>query len=80
MRDARNGEFKEPIVHFQDARVTGLGVTGGSVEVLLSVYNPNGFKLDGERLTYNAHSRLRDARHGCAGGSFHSAGEATRRS
>ena len=44
--------FKEPIVHFQDAKVTGLGVTGGSVEVKLSLYNPNGFKLDGERLTY----------------------------
>ena len=44
--------FKEPVVHFQDARITGLGVTGGSVEVKLSLYNPNGFKLDGERLTY----------------------------
>ena len=44
--------FKEPIVHFQDAKITGLGVTGGSVEVKLSLYNPNGFKLDGERLTY----------------------------
>jgi LEA14-like dessication related protein len=45
--------FKEPIVHFQDARITGIGITGGSVEVRLSVYNPNGFKLDGTRLTYN---------------------------
>ena len=45
--------FKEPIVHFQDAKVTGLGITGGSLEVKLSVYNPNGFKLDGTRLTYN---------------------------
>ena len=44
--------FKEPIVHFQDARVTGLGITGGSLEVKLSVYNPNGFRLDGTRLTY----------------------------
>ena len=44
--------FKEPIVHFQDARVTGLGITGGSLEVKLSLYNPNKFKLDGTRLTY----------------------------
>jgi LEA14-like dessication related protein len=44
--------FKEPVVHFQDARITGLGLNGGSVEVRLSLYNPNGFKLDGERLTY----------------------------
>ena len=45
--------FKEPIVHFQDARITGLGLNGGSLEVKLSVYNPNGFRLDGTRLTYN---------------------------
>ena len=45
--------FKEPIVHFQDARVTGIGLTGGSLELKLSVYNPNGFRLDGTRLTYN---------------------------
>ena len=44
--------FKEPIVHFQDARITGLGITGGSLEVKLSLYNPNGFRLDGTRLTY----------------------------
>jgi len=44
--------FKEPIVHFQDARITGLGLNGGSLEVKLSVYNPNSFRLDGTRLTY----------------------------
>jgi LEA14-like dessication related protein len=44
--------FKEPVVHFQDARITGLGLNGGSLEVKLSLYNPNGFKLDGTRLTY----------------------------
>jgi LEA14-like dessication related protein len=44
--------FKEPIVHFQDARLTGIGTTGGSLEVKLSLYNPNKFKLDGTRLTY----------------------------
>jgi LEA14-like dessication related protein len=44
--------FKEPIVHFQDAKITGIGTTGGSLEVKLSLYNPNKFKLDGTRLTY----------------------------
>lgn len=44
--------FKEPIVHFQDARITGLGLNGGSLEVKLSLYNPNSFRLDGTRLTY----------------------------
>jgi LEA14-like dessication related protein len=44
--------FKEPVVHFQDARITGLGLNGGSLEVKLSLYNPNSFTLDGTRLTY----------------------------
>lgn len=46
------GTFKEPVVHFQDARITGLGLNGGSLEVKLSLYNPNSFRLDGTRLTY----------------------------
>lgn len=45
-------DFKEPVVTFKEGRVTGLGLTGGSLEVVLDVYNPNGFKLDGSRLTY----------------------------
>lgn len=44
--------FKEPVVNFQSARLTGVGVTGGSLEVALSVYNPNGFTLDATRFTY----------------------------
>jgi LEA14-like dessication related protein len=45
--------FKEPDVTFRELRVNGLGLTGGSLEVLLSVYNPNSYKLDATRLTYN---------------------------
>jgi LEA14-like dessication related protein len=45
--------FKEPIVNLRDVRIIGLGTTGGSVEVVLNVYNPNNFRLDGVRLTYN---------------------------
>lgn len=44
--------FKEPIVTFKDARVTGLGVSGGSIEIVLDVYNPNHYRLEGTRLTY----------------------------
>lgn len=44
--------FKEPVVVLRDARLTGLGVSGGSVDVVLAVYNPNSFRLDGSRLTY----------------------------
>lgn len=46
------GGFKEPIVHFNDAKIRGLGLSGGSVDVVLSVYNPNGFDLNATRLTY----------------------------
>ena len=44
--------FQNPIVHLRDVRVRGIGLTGGSLDVLLSVYNPNGFRLDATRLTY----------------------------
>ncbi|MEO7965393.1 MAG: LEA type 2 family protein [Gemmatimonadaceae bacterium] len=44
--------FKEPVVTFKDARITGLGVTGGSIEIVLDVYNPNHFRLDGTKLSY----------------------------
>ena len=46
------GSFKEPLVHFNDAKIRGLGLSGGSVDVVLSVYNPNGFDLNASRLTY----------------------------
>ena len=46
------GGFKEPIVTFKDLRVRGLGITGGSIDAYLNIYNPNGFKLDATRLTY----------------------------
>lgn len=44
--------FEEPVVHFRDLRVRGLGVTGGSLDVELSIYNPNNFALDARRFTY----------------------------
>jgi LEA14-like dessication related protein len=45
--------FKEPIVSFKDIRVRGLGLSGGSLDAYLSIYNPNGFTLNATRLTYN---------------------------
>jgi LEA14-like dessication related protein len=44
--------FKEPVVTLKEVAVTGLGLTGGSVDVVLSVYNPNGYKLDALKMTY----------------------------
>jgi len=47
------GGFKEPIVSFRDVKVRGLGLSGGSLDAYLSIYNPNGFTLNATRLTYN---------------------------
>lgn len=44
--------FKEPVVTLKEFVVTGLGLTGGSVDVVLSVYNPNNYNLDALSLTY----------------------------
>ena len=44
--------LREPVVTLKDVRLKGLGVTGGTLDVSLSIYNPNEFRLDGSRLTY----------------------------
>lgn len=44
--------FREPVVTYKDSAITGLGISGGSLEVVLSIYNPNSFRLDGTGLTY----------------------------
>jgi len=46
------GGFQQPIVNFKDLKVRGLGLSGGSLDAYLNVYNPNGYKLDATRLTY----------------------------
>src|SRR5687768_18428244 len=46
------GGFREPVVHFNDAKIRGLGLSGGAIDVVLSVYNPNRFDLNATRLTY----------------------------
>jgi len=46
------GGFRDPIVTFKNVRVGGIGLTGGTLDVILSVYNPNGYRLDASRVTY----------------------------
>lgn len=46
------GGFKDPIVNFNDLQVEGIGTKGGTVDVVLSIYNPNGYRLDATNLTY----------------------------
>ena len=38
--------FAEPVVTLRDVKLQGIGLTGGSFDVILSVYNPNGYRLD----------------------------------
>jgi LEA14-like dessication related protein len=44
--------FQNPVVNLRSVSVRGLGLTGGSLDVKLSVYNPNHFRLDATRLNY----------------------------
>src|SRR5882757_2563767 len=45
--------FQQPVVNLKDVAVQGVGLTGGQLAVKLNVYNPNGYRLDATRLTYN---------------------------
>src|SRR5919201_1290616 len=44
--------FKEPVVNVKNVVLNGVGLQGGSIDVVLNVYNPNGYRLDATRLTY----------------------------
>jgi LEA14-like dessication related protein len=44
--------FREPAVSLRDVRVVGLGVTGGELDVVLAVHNPNNYRLDASRMSY----------------------------
>jgi LEA14-like dessication related protein len=42
--------FDEPTIALQEIRVTGLGLTGGTMDLALDVFNPNGYRLRTTRL------------------------------
>jgi LEA14-like dessication related protein len=44
--------FQNPVVNLRDVNVRGLGVSGGQLDVVLSVYNPNNYRLDATKFTY----------------------------
>ena len=44
--------FADPVVTLKDVKVTNVGTMGGGLDVVLSVYNPNGYRLDATRLNY----------------------------
>ena len=45
--------FQEPIVALKDVQVQGMGLTGGTLAVKLNVFNPNKYRLDATRMSYN---------------------------
>jgi LEA14-like dessication related protein len=45
--------LRDPVVTLQDVKVTGIGLNGGSLDVVLNVDNPNDFRLDATQLRYN---------------------------
>ena len=44
--------FTTPVVSFKDVQFNGLGLQGGSLDVILNVYNPNHYGLSAQRLDY----------------------------
>lgn len=44
--------FRQPVVTFKDVKINGLGLNGGSLDIVLNVYNPNNYRLDATRMTY----------------------------
>jgi LEA14-like dessication related protein len=45
----------EPVVTLRAVNVTGLGLQGGSLDVVLGVYNPNNISLRAVKLSYNVY-------------------------
>ncbi len=45
--------FQQPVVQLKDVALQGVGLTGGQLAVKLNVFNPNGYRLDATRLSYN---------------------------
>lgn len=44
--------MQNPVVEVKDVQVRGVGTQGGSLDVILDVYNPNEFRMDATRITY----------------------------
>jgi hypothetical protein len=45
--------FQQPIVNLKNVQIRGVGLTGGSLDVVLSVYNPNHYRLDATRSRFS---------------------------
>jgi len=45
--------FANPTVEVKDVRVRTVGLAGGTLDVVLAVHNPNEYRIDATRITYN---------------------------
>ncbi|MBX3132759.1 MAG: LEA type 2 family protein [Gemmatimonadaceae bacterium] len=45
--------FAAPEVEVRDVRVRSIGLAGGTIDVVLDVANPNEYRIDAEKVTYN---------------------------
>ncbi|HKS05437.1 MAG TPA: LEA type 2 family protein [Gemmatimonadaceae bacterium] len=48
----RKQAFGQPDVTVADVRLAGLGTQGGTINVILAIYNPNNYRLDAEAINY----------------------------
>jgi len=60
VRDTWRGRIQATTGEFQRCENPGLGLSGGSLDIVLSVYNPNGFNLNATRLTYKLAAEDKD--------------------
>lgn len=44
--------FRNPTVELRNVVIKGIGLQGGSLDVVLDVYNPNHYRIDASRVTY----------------------------
>jgi LEA14-like dessication related protein len=49
---AHPAPFKQPAVTFRDLRVRSIGLSGGAVDLVVTVDNPNAYALNTRRATY----------------------------
>lgn len=47
--------FQEPQITLQEINVTGLGLSGGTLDLVFNVYNPNDYRLRSTRLEVGLH-------------------------
>jgi LEA14-like dessication related protein len=45
--------FASPVVQVRDVRVKNIGLNGGTIDVVLDVENPNEYRIDAEKISYN---------------------------